>query len=324
MDDQIDTLRHQLQTYKDEVNAGKLYQSLGPKLEDLIKEAKIVPPTPVQLPNDDDGIRPLLLQLNDQIQNETLTELRDQDVISLLHHIGSPDPKIRDKGIYFLFNDLIQQHLLTNSQMTMMVRYLSSDSVLFSHIFEPENEAVYQRSFAVLLLSVVIYADRVAYHFLDEDLEAQVVDQFALYILLERDTRGFIGQQGWAHAYTHIGNLLDELSERPRLTRADKLLMLALIIERYKQLDGALIFGEPQRLAGYFSRLTNKNQLYADYFLTQLKRWRQEMIIIQSAETQGVWNRVYNRGRLIEAMIIRHDFNDQIMAYLNSIIDFLA
>nr|WP_054710386.1 DUF2785 domain-containing protein [Secundilactobacillus paracollinoides] len=100
--------------------------------------------------------------------------------------------------------------------------------------------------------------------------------------------------------------------------------MLALIIERYKQLDGALIFGEPQRLAGYFSRLTNKNQLYADYFLTQLKRWRQEMIIIQSAETQGVWNRVYNRGRLIEAMIIRHDFNDQIMAYLNSIIDFLA
>nr|WP_232843658.1 DUF2785 domain-containing protein [Secundilactobacillus angelensis] len=206
----------------------------------------------------------------------------------------------------------------------MIVRYLTRDTVLFAHILEPENDAVYQRAFAVLLLSVLLYADRAGYHFLDQQLVNQVVDQLALYMVLESDTRGFIKTNGWAHAFTHVGNLLDELSERERLTRADKLFLMAIMIERYKTLDGPLIFGEPQRLAGYLARLTNKNQLYADYFLKQLKHWRQELVIVQQQESQAGWNRIYNRGRLIESMIVRHDFSDAIMQYLRSVIDFLA
>lgn len=324
VDNQIDELRAQLVTLREEVNAGKRYQSLGQRFEQLLDSVPTEPATAVNLPDDDDGIRALLLQLNGQIQDETLQNVQDADVMKLVQHIGSTDARIRDKGVYFLFNDLIQQRLLSNSQMLMLVRYLLGDTVLFAHILEPENDAVYRRSFAVLLLSVLLYADRAGYHFLTDELVNQVVDQLALYILLETDTRGFIGQNGWAHTYTHIGNLLDELSERDRLTRADKLFLMALLIERYKKLNGALIFGEPQRLAGYLARITNKNQLYADYLLTQLKRWRQQLVVIQSEESQSGWNRIYNRGRLIEAMIIRHDFNRKIMQYLTSVIDFLA
>ncbi|GAX00175.1 DUF2785 domain-containing protein [Secundilactobacillus mixtipabuli] len=322
---QIDDIRKQLNEIRTQVNAGELFQSLGTRLELLVKSVqreKIV--TAVNLPDDNDGIRDLLTQLNDQLKDESLTALSDQQVLQLVRHIGSPDPNIRDKGIYFLFNDLIQQHLLSDQQMVMIVRYLTSDTVLFAHILEPENDAIYQRGFAVLLLSVLLYADRAGYQFLDQKLVSQVVDQLALYMVLEVDTRGFIKTNGWAHAYTHIGNLLDELSERERLTRADKLYLMAIIIERYKTLDGALIFGEPQRLAGYLARLTNKNQLYADYFLKQLKHWRQELVVVQQEESQAGWNRIYNRGRLIEAMIVRHDFNDDILQYLHSVIDFLA
>lgn len=324
VDNQIDELRAQLVTLREEVNAGKRYQSLGQRFEQLLDAVPTQPATAVNLPDDDDGIRALLLQLNGQIQDETLQNVQDTDVMKLVQHIGSTDARIRDKGVYFLFNDLIQQRLLSNSQMLMLVHYLLGDSVLFAHILEPENDAVYRRSFAVLLLSVLLYADRAGYHFLTDELVNQVVDQLSLYILLETDTRGFIDQNGWAHTYTHIGNLLDELSERDRLTRADKLFLMALLIERYKKLNGALIFGEPQRLAGYLARITNKNQLYADYLLTQLKRWRQQLVVIQSEESQAGWNRIYNRGRLIEAMIIRHDFNRKIMQYLTSVIDFLA
>nr|WP_246147722.1 DUF2785 domain-containing protein [Secundilactobacillus folii] len=208
--------------------------------------------------------------------------------------------------------------------MNLVVRYLISDTVLFAHVLEPENDAIYQRSFAVLLLSVMLYADRAGYDFLSQDLVNQIVDQVALYMVLEVDTRGFIDTNGWAHAFTHVGNALDELSERALLTRADKLYLMALMIERYKALTGALIFGEPQRLAGYLARLTNKNKLYADYFLKQLKHWRQQLVVIQSQESQSGWNQIYNRGRLIEAMIIRHDFSDPIMKYLSSVIDFLG
>ncbi|WP_203649781.1 DUF2785 domain-containing protein [Secundilactobacillus yichangensis] len=322
---QIDDIREELNEIRKQVNAGELFQSLSGRLESLVNSVKCeTTVSDVQLPDDNDGIRDLLTQLNDQLRDESLITVSDQQVLQLVRHIGSPDPNVRDKGIYFLFNDLIQQHLLSDQQMTMVVRYLTSDTVLFAHILEPENDAVYQRAFAVLLLSVMMYADRAGYHFLDQDLVNQVVDQLALYMVLEADTRGFIKTNGWAHAFTHIGNLLDELSEREHLKRADKLFLMAIIIERYKTLDGPLIFGEPQRLAGYLARLTNKNQLYADYFLKQLKHWRQELVVVQQQESQSGWNRIYNRGRLIESMIVRHDFNDSIMQYLRSVIDFLA
>lgn len=322
---QIDELRAQLHDIRKQVNAGELFQSLSTHLEQMIGQVKRdTTVTPVQLPDDNDGVRSLLTQLNDQFHNESLTALSDQEVLQLIRHIGSPDPHVRDKGIYFLFNDLIQQHLLTDQQMNMVVRYLMSDTVLFAHILEPANDAIYQRAFAVLLLSVMLYADRAGYDFLSQDLINQTVDQLALYMVLETDTRGFINTNGWAHAFTHVGNLLDELSERDLLTRADKLYLMAIMIERFKALDGPLIFGEPQRLAGYLARLTNKNQLYADYLLTQLKRWRQQLVVVQSQESQAGWNRIYNRGRLIESMIIRHDFSDAIMQYLSSVIDFLA
>lgn len=322
---QIDDIRKQLIETRTQVNAGELFQSLSGRLESLIISVKReATATAVQLPDDNDGIRDLLTQLNDQLRDESLATVNDQQVLQLVRHLGSPDPNIRDKGIYFLFNDLIQQHLLSNRQMTMIVRYLTSDTVLFAHILEPENDAIYQRVFAVLLLSVIMYAERADYHFLNQELVDQVVDQLALYMVLEADTRGFIKTNGWAHTFTHIGNLLDELSERERLTRADKLFLMAIIIERYKTLAGPLIFGEPQRLAGYLARLTNKNQLYADYLLKQLKHWRQELVVVQQQESESGWNRIYNRGRLIESMIVRHDFSDAIMQYLRSVIDFLA
>ncbi|GAX01056.1 DUF2785 domain-containing protein [Secundilactobacillus silagei] len=322
--DQLDELRAQLEDIRKQVNAGALFQSLGKKLEPLISSVKREPTiSTLRLPDDDDGIRAILLHLNDQLRSESLTGLSDTEVLQLVRHIGSPDPHIRDKGIYFLFNDLIQQHLLTDEQMVMIVRYLISDTVLFAHILEPENDAVYQRAFAVLLLSVMLYADRVGYHFLNQDLVNEIVSQTALYMVLETDTRGFIKTNGWAHAFTHLGNLLDELSERDSLTRADKLYLMAILIGRYKNLKGPLIFGESQRLAGYLARLTNKNQLYADYLLKELKRWRQELVVVQSKESQSNWNRIYNRGRLIEAMIIRNDFSDTIKQYLDAVIDFL-
>lgn len=321
---QLEELRQTLVGLRNEVNAGRLYKSLGTQLGELIDTIPVVGATELNLPDDGTEIKGLLMRLNEAIHEGLEPEVSDADLLILLRHIGSPDPAIRDKGVYFLFNDLIQQQLLSNAQMNMVVKFLSRDTVLFNHILEPENDGIYQRSFAVLILSVVVYADRAGYHFLSEEVVDELVNQIATYILLERDTRGFIGVNGWAHTYTHIGNLLDELTERESLTRADKLFLMAVLVERYKQLDGALIFGEPQRIAGYLSHLTNKNRLYADYLLAQLKRWRQQLMVVQSAETQAVWNRIYNRGRLIEAMIVRHDFNESIMKYLSSVIDFLA
>ncbi|WP_054701808.1 DUF2785 domain-containing protein [Secundilactobacillus odoratitofui] len=232
---QIEAYRLQLKEIRAQVNAGELYQSLSTQLEQIIAQVTPEEPTELTLPDDDDGIKAMLIQFNEQLHQEQLASVSDQEVLQLLRHIGSPDPHVRDKGVYFLFNDLIQQHLLSEQQMVMMVRYLTSDTVLFAHILEPENDAVYQRAFAVLILSVLMYADRAGYHFMTQPLVNQVVDQLALYLVLETDTRGFIDMNGWAHAYTHIGNLLDELSERAQLTRADKLFLMALLIERYKR-----------------------------------------------------------------------------------------
>ena len=38
-------------------------------------------------------------------------------------------------------------------------------------------------------------------------------------------------RSGWAHAYTHIGNMLEELSQVGVLPRAEKVLLMAAVVE---------------------------------------------------------------------------------------------
>lgn len=308
---------------RQDLRAGKVYQSLTRRLAAVIEQVPAAPSTPVNVPEDDD-VLDLVQELRNGLADGSLTAISDQQLTHLLSHLGSLNPEIRDRGCYYLLNEALQQQLLTIDQLGQIFDQLVRDDVLFAHINEPENDAVFLRSFAVLLLSVLLYADHAGMTFMTSARRQVLVTQFTVYLLLERDTRGFVGDHGWAHAYTHIGNLLDELVAERQLARADKLLLLAALISQYQRLDTPLIFGEPERLSTYLAAITNKDELYSDYLLLAFKDWHRTMVMQSVPTTEAAWIKVFNRNRLLEAMALHDDFPTMVVDYLDDELEFLG
>ncbi|HAT53775.1 MAG TPA: hypothetical protein DCW31_00725 [Lactobacillus sp.] len=321
---QVDGVRTELRSLRQQVQAGVVFQSLNTKIGDVLDNLPKNEATPVTLPDDDDGVKDLLQQLNQQVRATTLDSIQDDQLMQLINHLRSTDADVRDRGIYFFFNDALQQQILTEDQLRLSMNTLLQDRVLFSHITEPENDGIFGRSFAVMILSVLAYANRVDGHFLDAETVMRLVDQLATYIALENDTRGFVGKAGWAHAYTHIGNLLDELAESKVLTRADKVFLMIEILEKYRRLDTPLIFGESRRLAAYLSTVVNINDLYEQTFLQEWRQWRVRLSNTPQPEDEAGWTRLFNRSRLLSAMILRDDYPEAINNALNAEVDFLS
>ncbi|CAM3026247.1 DUF2785 domain-containing protein [Lactiplantibacillus plajomi] len=308
---------------RQDLRAGKVYQSLTRQLAAVIEQVPAAPSTPVNVPEDDD-VLDLVQELRNGLADGSLTAISEQQLTHLLSHLGSLNPEIRDRGCYYLLNEALQQQLLTIDQLGQIFDQLVRDDVLFAHINEPENDAVFLRSFAVLLLSVLLYADHAGMTFMTSARRQVLVTQFTVYLLLERDTRGFVGDHGWAHSYTHIGNLLDELVAERQLARADKLLLLAALISQYQRLDTPLIFGEPERLSTYLAAITNKDELYSDYLLLAFKDWHRTMVMQSVPTTEAAWTKVFNRNRLLEAMALHDDFPTMVVDYLDDELEFLG
>ncbi|KRM13499.1 DUF2785 domain-containing protein [Paucilactobacillus suebicus] len=321
---QIQQIRQQLTELRSQVNQGEIFQSLGDEVGKIIESVKKDRSTKVYLNDDESDFLDMIADLRSQLNDHELKAITNEELLALLGHIGSTNTAVRDQGVYFLFNDLLEDQVLTKKQMTQTFNYLLSDEVMFDHINERKNNGIFQRSFAVLLISSLLYGDRAGYFFLNKDMLSRLVDQIAIYIILETDTRGFIKRNGWAHAYTHIGNVLDELSQRDDLARSDKIFLMTVLIERYKRLETPLIFGEPQRISAYLSRLTQTNHLYSSYFLLQLKAWRSDMMSNYQPQSEGQWNTIFNNVRLMQAILINGNFDDEIVKYIASGQNFMS
>jgi hypothetical protein len=105
----------------------------------------------------------------------------------IVEQLASPLPKYRDTGAFFFLSDMIQNDLLSEEQLRWLTDYLVSDEQLFAHILEPQNDAIYRRSFSVLVLSLLLFSNRIKTPFMSETQLNHVIDQVALYAALERD-----------------------------------------------------------------------------------------------------------------------------------------
>lgn len=315
---QIQQLRQQLSDLRSQVTQGEIFQSLGEEVGKAIDGIKKEKATKVFLQEDESDVLDLISSLREEVNDHELKDISNEQLLMLLSHIGSLNPAVRDQGVYFLLNDLLEDQVLTKKQMNQAFNYLLSDEVMLDHVNERKNNGVFQRSFSVLLLSTLLYADRAGYFFVTSDMLSKMVDQLGVYIAMETDTRGFVRRDGWAHAYTHIGNILDELASRDDLPRADKIFLQTVLLERYKRLETPLIFGEPQRLTSYLSRLTKKNHLYSSYFLLQLKAWRSQLMTDFQPQTEGQWHVIFNHMRLMQAILSSGGFDEEIVKYIAS------
>lgn len=321
---EVNEVRERLIDLRQQVQAGSVLQSLGGRLGQILDQLPVQEATLVRLPDDQDGIKTLIETLNQSIRRPDQFAVSDEQLLALVNHLGSPDRDIRDQGIYYFFNDALQRHVLSESQLKLVFNALLQDRILFSHITEPTNDGIFGRSFAILILSILLYADRVDEQFLTPAMIDRLVIQTMTYLALENDARGFVGTKGWAHAYTHIGNLLDELAESSILSRADKVLLMVELIQKYARLKMPLIFGEDRRLAMYFNTILNKNELYVQAFLHEWRSWRAQIGMASAPTEEKQWHGLFNRSRLVLAMAVQDDLPESVTEMINAEINFLT
>lgn len=326
MEYMIDDVREELKTLREQVYDGKLLNSLGSQVGRLIDQFDYDEPTKVvQLPDEQaQDIKQRILEWQQTMYAGQPVKVSNQDVLDLLSSLRQTDPTLRDKGAFFFISDGLQNGVFDTNQLFLMVRCLLQDNVLFSHIDELDNDGVFYRSFAVFVLSMLRYANRKGTkRFISDEVNQDLLLNFATYIALERDTRGFVGDKGWAHAFMHIGNLMSEFTHDDNVQRADKIFLLTILIEKLKRLDTPLIMGENRRIVGVITDLVNKNELYAKYFLQQLKQWRQEMTRQMQPESENAWHRLYNQQRFLQGLMMSDNLPKEILDYLNESRNFL-
>ncbi|KRK38953.1 DUF2785 domain-containing protein [Loigolactobacillus bifermentans] len=314
------TTQQKLVQLREQVLSGNLYQGLPQQVGQLIEKLPTLPETEWQPLSDNQASLEAIKQLHEQvIVGHEPIEVTQIDF--LLTHLKSLNPLVRDKGVYFLFNDLIQTQAFTTAQLRQIKDRLITPETLFDHILEPQNNVVFQRSFSVLLLSVILYTDRMRDHFLTKSELKEINITLATYTALESDGRGYVDQYGWAHAFTHIGNAFSELAQSKVLVRGDKIFLLVVLLERYKRLNTSLIFGEPERLAWAMINLVNQDPLYRDYLLLMLKNWQHDLAMLRPKKHYDFWVRWYNRSRLLQALYLRPDTPAALKDYLQQMLD---
>jgi hypothetical protein len=327
MDYEISDVRAELQNIRQRVHHGELLDSMGAEIGHLLDELDYDAPTPVKqlTPEETTPIFELLSGLQEKLMASQPVLVSDQELLMILNGLRQTDPELRDRGVFFFISDGLQQGVFTDEQVVMMTRYLLQDSVLLSHITETENDGIFLRSFAAFILSMLNYANRTGeFDLYDDLLHETIIDQVATMIALETDGRGFVGDKGWAHVFMHIGNLVDEIASDPTTPRADKLFLMTVLIERLKRLTVPLVMGENRRIVSYLVHMVNMHEIYAGYFLKQLKQWRQEMTRRMQPESEAEWHQFYNQTRLLQGLLVRENLPKPIYDYLNEARNFLA
>jgi hypothetical protein len=144
-------------------------------------------------------------------------------------HLGATDSELRDDLIYTaLAYWLLRHRLLTSAQRSWLLTTVLDDEHLFAGIGEHDTDSVFTRTFSVLLLPLLLIAER---HDPQWDTAEFTRIKMALlrYLTEERDLRGYVPGKGWAHGMAHAADALDDLAQAEALQSADLVDLLGAI-----------------------------------------------------------------------------------------------
>jgi hypothetical protein len=160
--------------------------------------------------------------------------------------LGSTDPVVRDEIAYPILatwvSEGVYDDLLAGLGDGMAVG-------LTQGLGEVGTSSVFRRSFSALVLAACINRDNVE-SLLPPDKILEWGDRAMGWLVRERDVRGFVPDQGWAHAIAHGADVLDELAASPHLGLNELMVVLDVIADRVLEPTNVVwTCGEPDRLA---------------------------------------------------------------------------
>ncbi|MFC7373491.1 DUF2785 domain-containing protein [Fictibacillus iocasae] len=178
------------------------------------------------------------------VQKEEAFEL----ALEMMQHIGDTDPDLRDKLIYTKMFHMIKAQLFTNSELEHLLILSVDDQHLFFRLGEEGTDSVFTRTFSVLITALVLNRHN-ENPFLSDAVFQEVKSRVFQYARRERDIRGYVEHQGWAHSVAHMADCLDELALNEAAGKDD--LTEILHIAQQKMMESRLVFDteEDERMA---------------------------------------------------------------------------
>ncbi|UOQ43461.1 DUF2785 domain-containing protein [Halobacillus salinarum] len=180
-------------------------------------------------------------QLPDQFNLQELTTM-------MLQRIGAVDPVIRDELIHSIFTALIDNGAYNSDQLKNILQSILNKNYLFYKIgsSKKEEDAVFKRSFSVLLIPPILKQHRTA-PFLKEEEVHRVWENLKKYMQQESDHRGYVDGKGWAHAMAHAADALNSTASCREITTQEVEGMLPVIREQFL-IDQPYLFDEEERM----------------------------------------------------------------------------
>ncbi|MBS9337295.1 DUF2785 domain-containing protein [Fructobacillus parabroussonetiae] len=307
--DQLQTIQEKQAILLRQLRAGDLFESLPDLLRAIREEIHYEAASPISpILSEEESVRQMTTYQSRWADQDQLVPayLDDEDLRRFVLLLSSTKEPVRDTGAFFFLGNAIQNGHLSRPQLQWLTAEVMDDDRLFSHLFEEENDGAYYRSYAVAILAILLNENLAADEpFLNQSFMESIVSQLGIYLLVEKDSRGYVEGHGWVHAYTHLANVLGLLFDQENLKRADKLYLLACLMTNLRSLDTPLTMGEMGRLVGTVLNLAKKHKLYGDYLLLTLKLWRQDLVNEPFDSSRSSWQMLYNRV----------DFFQQILAF---------
>lgn len=170
----------------------------------------------------------------------------DELTAELTTMLGSPDPEQRDGIAYPALQTWIGRGVYDD-----LLGGLGDGMAagLTAGLGSAGDTSVFRRSYSVRVLADVLERDTTS-RLLTADHVLRWGDQIVTWFLRERDLRGWVPGQGWAHALAHGADAVAALARSPHLGPPELTVMLDVLADRLiATTEQALTSAEPDRMA---------------------------------------------------------------------------
>lgn len=174
-------------------------------------------------------------------------ESADKLVLEIVNLAADPDPAVRDDCGYEILADWIYKKNLVSAETLEAVRRKLIPGMTY-HIGESDNPTVLRRSFSALYMSIVAARD-LREPFLSESAFGETLATALTCYAKERDLRGYVAGNGWAHATAHMADLLKFLGRSQQLKTTDQARIIRAIQQRCRSAPSVFVWGEDARIA---------------------------------------------------------------------------
>jgi len=180
----------------------------------------------------------------------------DDLTAELVTMLGSTDPALRDGIAYPALATWISRGVYDD-----LLAGLGDGMVagLTIGLGDSGTSTVFRRSFSALVVAECIERDVVVQRMAGGKI-LEWGDRIATWFIREKDLRGYVPGQGWAHAVAHGADAIAALAGSPHLGKAELTVMLDVLADRLL-LPGRELFtaGEPDRMAAATMRVLRRN-----------------------------------------------------------------